>query len=103
MDRVIVCAACEGGAAFAEALRERVADGVTVETADCLNVCDRPVSMALRGPGRVVYLFAGVDPARDVGDAAALVRLWRGASGGEITDARPAGRLRQCLVGRVPG
>ncbi len=99
-DRVIVCRTCAGGADLAALLRGRV--GVAVEEADCLNVCERPASLALRGPGRDVYLFAGVRPA-DAADAAALVRLWQDAEGGRIEDARPAGRLRYCLLGRVPG
>ncbi len=101
MDRVIVCGTCEGGAELAEALAKRL-DGAAVETAACLNICDRPVSLALRGPGRDVYLFAGV-AGGDLDDTVALVRLWQKAEGGTITDARDAGRLRFCLVGRVPG
>ena len=78
-------------------------EGIALEQVDCMNQCDTPVSLALRGEERDVYLFAGVDPARDVEDALALAQLYRDAPGGTITDARPAGRLRFCLTGRVPG
>lgn len=102
---MIICAGCgQGrGAGLAERLRERVPADIEVRLADCLNVCDRPVALALRGPGKDVYLFAGVDPETDLDDALALARLYRDAPGGTIADARPAGRLRFCLLGRVPG
>ena len=73
-----------------------------VETVECMNQCDRPVALALRGTGKDVYLFAGVGGG-DVVDAVALARLYREAAAGRIADARAAGRLRMCLVGRVPG
>lgn len=107
--RVIICDTCAApggvaqGAAFADALRPLVPEGVVVETTACMNQCERPMALALRGEGRDVYLFAGVDPAQDLEDTAALVRLYAEAEGGTITDARPAGRLRHCLTGRVPG
>lgn len=80
----------------------RGADVEGVETVECMNQCDRPVALALRGAGKDVYLFAGVGTG-DVADAVALARLYRAAEGGRIADARAAGRLRMCLVGRVPG
>lgn len=100
LDRVIVCGTCEGGQALAEALRGAGVDGV--EMVACMNQCERPVALALRGAGKDVYLFAGVAPG-DADDAVALVRLYAEAPAGTITDARAAGRLRECLVGRVPG
>ena len=103
MDRVIVCRTCADGKGEALAKALRAAGVAGVETVDCMNLCKRPVSLALRGDGKDVYLFAGIDPERDVADAVALVRLYAEAPGGTIVDARPAGRLRQCLVGRVPG
>ncbi len=104
-DRVIICASCgQGqGAAFAARLGARIPGQVEVRTVDCLNVCDRPVALALRGRGKDVYLFSGVDPESDLDDAVALARLYQEAPTGVIEDARPAGRLRYCLVGRVPG
>lgn len=107
--RVIICDTCAAvgeapqGAAFAEKLRGRVPAGVSVETTSCMNQCDRPVSLALRAEGHDIYLFHSVDPARDLDDALALITLYAQAEGGTITDARPAGRLRHCLTGRIPG
>ncbi|OJI93937.1 putative metal-binding protein [Planktotalea frisia] len=106
--RVIICDTCAvageapQGEAFAQALRGRVGEGVCVETTSCMNQCDTPVSLALRSEGKDVYLFHSVDPARDLDDTLALIELYRTAEGGTIEDARPAGRLRHCLSGRVP-
>lgn len=106
--RVIICSTCAvlgqpaQGAGFAEALRGLVPEGVVVETTECMNQCGSPVSMALRGEERDVYLFSGVRVESDLEDAAALARIYAEAEGGTIEDARPAGRLRHCLVGRVP-
>lgn len=107
-DRIVICETCAGpgeepqGAAFATALRARLGADARVETVACLNHCGAPVAVALRAEGKAVYLFAGVDPARDLEDAVALARLYADAADGEITDARPAGRLRHCLIGKVP-
>lgn len=106
--RVLICETCAAvghapvGADFAQELRARVAGDVAVETVACMNRCDKPLALALSGAARDTYLFDGVDPAIDLEDAAALVRVYADAPGGTIVDARPAGRLRQCLVGRVP-
>ncbi|MGB7316932.1 MAG: DUF1636 family protein [Planktotalea sp.] len=106
--RVIICDTCAApgeapqGAAFADTLRSLVPQDVRVETTSCMNQCDRPVSMALRGEDMDVYLFHSVDPLCDLEDALALIKLYSKAEGGTIADARPAGRLRHCLTGRVP-
>lgn len=99
--RLVICKACAGGdgAVLARAVKGRV-PGIRVETAACLNVCDKPVALALTGSGRDSYLFAGVE-AKDAGDLEALMRLYVEAAPG-IADARPAGRLRLCLLGRIP-
>ncbi|GAA6209048.1 hypothetical protein NBRC116601_23410 [Cognatishimia sp. WU-CL00825] len=90
------------GEDFATALAERVSHlEIEVRTVACLNLCDTPMSLALRGVGKTAYLFSDV-AASDVGDAAALAGLYVAAQDGEITDARAAGRLRHCLVGKIP-
>ncbi|SHG87549.1 DUF1636 family protein [Cognatishimia maritima] len=105
---VFICATCQmpdgakPGPAFAKDLAQKLSSaGVTVQLVDCLNMCDAPLSLALRAPGKTAYLFSDLRP-DDIEDAAALARLYKDAKGGEITDARPAGRLRHCLVGRIP-
>jgi len=106
--RVIICDTCAAvgesaqGAAFAQVLRARVGADVEIEETSCMNQCDRPVALALRAQGKDVYLFHSIDPAQDVEDTLALIALYRTSAGGTIQDARPAGRLRHCLAGRVP-
>ena len=106
--RVIICETCAAqgktplGAEFARRLLDLVPDGVAVETTACMNLCEQPMALALRAEGCEAYLFSGVT-ADDLRDAAALARLYAEAPDGVIADARPAGRLRHCLVGRIPG
>lgn len=106
--RVIVCETCAApeqnptGAEFARDLQALVPENVRVETTACMNLCEQPMALALRAEACDAYLFSGV-VAEDLDDAAALVRLYVEAQEGQITDARPAGRLRHCLVGRIPG
>ena len=75
---------------------------VDVRTESCLNMCDEPLALALRAPCKVAYLFAGLQPDTDLDDTLALIRLYVTAKDGVIADARPAGRLRFCLKGRIP-
>ena len=106
--RVIVCETCavQGetpiGVEFARRLRDLVPDNVHVETTACMNLCEQPMALALRAEGCEAYLFSGVVD-DDLEDASALARLYAEAPGGVIADARQAGRLRHCLVGRIPG
>ena len=68
----------------------------------CMNACSAPVSMALQAQGRATCFFTGVDLVSDCDDIVATVREYLAAPEGWITDARPCGRLRFCLAGRVP-
>lgn len=96
--RLTVCATCREGAGRALAAVE----GTELRFAECLNACGRPVALAVTGEGRATYLFAGVDPATQAAEVAAFLRLYRDAPAGDVTDAREAGDLRFCLIGRVP-
>ncbi|MEP2531096.1 DUF1636 family protein [Shimia sp.] len=105
---VFICNTCASGdgatidAEFAAAVRDAGVADFEVQEVSCLNMCDEPLTLALRAPGKVAYLFAGVRPGSDLKDVIALLTLYRDAPGGVIEDARPAGRLRFCLKGRVP-
>ena len=106
---VFVCTTCAEiggdpkGAALVEDLRGRLAGlgEFEVRGQECLNVCDKPTALAFRAEGKAAYLFAGVAP-EDGADVEAFARLYADASDGWIEDARSAGRLRFCLVGRIP-
>ena len=99
-----LCEECGGeSGALAEALATRdFAEPVHLESGGCMNGCAAPVSMALQGTDRATYFFSGVDPATDIADILATVGAYIEAPGGWIADARRCGRLRLCLVGRVP-
>lgn len=106
--RVIVCTTCAApgeepaGEALVAALAARLGDGFAVEAQECLSICAEPQAVAFRAPGKAAYLFAGLRPADDA-DIEAFARLWADTPDGWIEDARPAGRLRFCLKGRIPG
>ena len=95
-----LCATCRPGT---DTTTLRTALGGTAELRlhDCLNVCGQPAALSLQGNG-MAYLFAGIDPVTDAADIAATVRTYAASPGGTITDARPCGRLRHCLIGRLP-
>ncbi|MFZ5964701.1 DUF1636 family protein [Thalassococcus sp. BH17M4-6] len=75
---------------------------VRVVAQTCMNGCARPVSLAIQGRGRATCFFNGVDPVKDRDDIVATLRCYLQSPKGWIEDARPCGRLRLCLVGRVP-
>lgn len=68
----------------------------------CMNACERPVSLSLQASGYATYFFTNIDPATDLSDIVATVRHYLDSPNGWIEDARPCGRLRHCLAGRVP-
>ena len=107
---VFICTTCadlEGdpkGAALIEDVSVRLAPigDFEVRGQACLNVCDKPTALAFRAGGKAAYLFAGVDAEKDAGDVAAFAKMYKDSADGWIEDARPAGRLRFCLIGRIP-
>lgn len=74
---------------------------VRVTALPCMNACGNPVSMSLQGPGLATCLFSGVAPDDDLADIVITVQLWLDSPAGWIGDARPCGRLRHLLIGRV--
>ena len=96
-----LCRTCEGPdwAMLRAALKDL---DVRIVPQDCMNGCADPVSMALQAPGRATYFFTGIDPEADAADIVATIRTYLEAPDGWIGDARPCGRLRLCLRGRVP-
>lgn len=107
MHRIVVCSTCEDvdGKSFAGRLSEALAAramAFDVQTHDCMSNCARPLSIAFSAVGKATYLFGDIDPAIDLNDTLAFARMYAGSSDGWIDDARDAGRLRHCLIGRVP-
>ena len=105
--KLFICETCvdaDGhthGHQMAAAVRDALDVDVEVLLTPCMNLCEEPVSLAFRAPGKMAYLFAGTGP-DDVADIAAMARLFVEPIDGVIEDARPAGRLRFCLKGRIP-
>ena len=75
---------------------------VIVKPVDCLNVCDAPAAIALQAPGKASYVFSGVDVSGDADDILATCEAHAEAESGWISNALGCGRLRFCLVARVP-
>ncbi|MDX1785848.1 DUF1636 domain-containing protein [Roseovarius sp. ZX-A-9] len=105
--RIVICSTCDGadGKAFAAAVRDALAAaGLEYDVGDwdCMSNCARPLSVAFRATGKATYLFGDVVPATDLADLTAFARMYAASPDGWIEDARGAGRLRHCLVGRVP-
>ncbi|WP_172300214.1 DUF1636 family protein [Pseudoruegeria sp. HB172150] len=100
MVRLTICAGCSGGDALADVLREALPEA-EIARADCLSVCTDPATVAAQAEGRATYVFSGVGIA-DEADIRAFLAEYAAAPKGWIEDARPLGRLRFCLVTRVP-
>lgn len=105
--RIVVCTTCEGsdGIAFAARLRDGLAVrglALDVQEHECMSNCSKPQSLAFAGDGKATYLFAEIDPAKDLDDTLAFAAMYDASPDGWIEDARGAGRLRFCLIGRVP-
>ncbi len=98
-----LCVSCDGAdvSALQVALDAAGLD-IKVMPQDCMNACATPVSLALQDVGRATNFFAGVDPVADQADIVTTARAYLDAPGGWIDDATVCGRLRFCLVGRVP-
>ena len=112
-NKLAVCSTClkkgeaaPRGDALATELRAKIIGAdildFQVETVECMNVCDQPTTVSFRAEGKSAYLFADIDPETDQDDIVGFARLYAESSDGVITDARPAGRLRHLLVGRIP-
>lgn len=105
--RIVVCTTCEGlgGAPFAACLRDGLAArglAMDVQEHDCMSNCGKPQSVAFAGDGKATYLFGGIDPKTDLDDTLAFAAMYDASPDGWIEDAPGAGRLRFCLIGRVP-
>lgn len=75
---------------------------VTVARVDCLNVCDAPAAISLQAADKASYVFSGIDITADAEDIVATCKAHAKAEMGWITDASECGRLRFCLVARLP-
>jgi len=93
--------AAELKAVFAKSSDVAIRD-FKIETFECMSACANPTAISFRAHGKAAYMFSGVDPAKDQQDILAFAKLYIAAKDGWIEDARPCGRLRHCLLGRIP-
>jgi len=99
--QILICAGCGGaGSGLARSLQQARPE-LRVEQTECLSVCTDPASMAVQGERRATYVFSGLS-AQDLSDVLAFIDAYQTAPDGWIEDARPLGRLRHCLVTRIP-
>ena len=98
--RVTICGTCAEGAG--RGLAARLEGLAEVRLAPCLMACGRPMALAVAGPGKATYVFAGVDPGSAAGDLLAFLALFDASPDGEIADARSCGALRLRLIARLP-
>jgi len=107
MSRVVLhlCATCTANDDQRAALQTALTQAnlpAEVRPQACFNACGQPSSLSLQGDKRATYFFTGIDLETDIPDIVATVQTYLAAPDGWIEDARPCGRLRQCLRGRVP-
>ncbi len=107
---LLICSTCSGERNIAretEAIRDALtraglSERVALREHACMNGCANPVTIGLQGQGMASYVFAGVAPITDADDIAATCSVFLKSDAGWIEDARPCGRLRQCLRARLP-
>jgi predicted metal-binding protein len=112
--RIFVCRTCDryappplaeptrGGRLAAALLASAAGPGhqVTVRAVECLNGCPHPCTAALRGAGKYVIRFSGLEPS----DAPALIQVaerYAASADGNIPDEALPGNLRGKVSLRV--
>lgn len=110
---IFICRTCcasdeqPEGEEFARRLQDEMEgktefEDVVVQPSRCMLTCGEPLALSLNCSGKMSYLFADVRPEHDLRNVLTLVELYTANPTGAIVDARPIGRLRHCLKGRLP-
>lgn len=102
-----LCDKCLGSAAALEDLKARLNDSeishqVRIETIDCGETCEKPARLWIQHSEGASYQFDGLNLSADQDDILATAVACLESPNGWIEDARPCGRLRFCLIARVP-
>ncbi|MBO6562595.1 MAG: DUF1636 domain-containing protein [Nisaea sp.] len=80
IDVCISCRAADGTGRNGQLLLERLEEacagesGISLRPVECMAVCDRPVTFALRGPGLWSYVIGDADPDTQVEEIIAAAR-----------------------------
>lgn len=92
----------ELSAALSAHIASRGIEGLTVEPVDCLAVCKRPCTLALKARGKWTYLIGDLDPAEHVAEIVdAAVSFERSENGILPWKERPP-TFRRGVIARVP-
>ncbi|NJM90869.1 MAG: DUF1636 domain-containing protein [Myxococcales bacterium] len=88
-------------------LRERFAswarrENFVIVPCECLSVCTRPCSIALRAPGKFTYVFGDLKPGRSESAVIECATLYRRASTGLVPRQDRPYALRAGILARVP-
>lgn len=108
--RLLVCSSCTGvreRATELQALQKAfAAQGLEkttlIEFGGCLNGCAKPIAIGLQGEMRASYVFSGIDLLNDAEDIVRTCKAYQDAPKGWIVNAHDCGRLRHCLLARLP-
>lgn len=75
---------------------------IDIAAADCLAVCDRPVTLAFQASGKWSYLIGGADPTRDLDDILAAAKAVAASPHGvpAMSDRPPF--FRKGVIARMP-
>ena len=73
-----------------------------VERGPCMGSCETPIAIALQGPDMTSYVFSDLNPTEDIVDLVATCQVYADSPNGQISDARPCGRLRDLLRAQIP-
>ncbi len=91
------------GAAFAAELLTRLeGQNIVVEPIECLAVCKRPLTIALSGEGRFMYLIGDLDPALHLGDVVNASKAYAATDNGIVPWRERPQTFRKGVVARVP-
>lgn len=92
----------ELSAALQAHITSRGIDGLTVEPVDCLAVCKRPCTLALKARGKWTYLIGDLDPSEHVEEIVdAAISFERSETGIVPWKERPP-TFRRGVIARVP-
>ena len=113
---VFVCTSCKRqfgdrpdfvempGKDFAAVLAARLVGqvNITVEPVECLAVCKRPLTIALSGEGRFMYIIGDLDPELHLDDVASASLAYAATSNGIVPWRERPQTFRKGVVARIP-
>jgi predicted metal-binding protein len=92
------------GASLVAALRARLAPdaGLIIEPVECLAVCKRACTVALKADGKWTYIVGDLDPARHVDEILAAATAYDRSDNGIVAWRERPQTFRKGVIARVP-